>query len=212
LLANAKHSSGLYYRALTTGADGGGDAPTAIDTMPSDALLSDVQGGVMLAFMRANEVTNADTATFAPFALYDFVGKADALFQALGAANLWDATGGGYSEGFVPSSSTMLTNKTTRSNAAIFAALHRKFLDMPPRDAGPQTPEVVVLHGLRMLLIQQVTAHGSLFAVVDNQTGYFRAATHDFRFTSEPRAASYTAAANAAALEGLSEQAYGRQL
>jgi len=208
LFARAMHSSGLFYRALTTGADGGGDAPASIDSLPADALLSETQAVVMLSLLRANALLLADSTTFAPFASYDFTGKADALFRAMIAAKLWDDAGSGYIEGYVPSTSTFLTNKTTRANALMYAAVHRKFYDAPPRDAGAMSPEVVQLKALRAVMTQEVPQNTSLLTIVVNQNAFLRASTKDYMLLTETRGASYTARDTAAALEAMSEQGY----
>ncbi len=198
----------LYYRALLTSADPDHDT-LASGTLPSDALLSDVQATVMLSLMRANELVLANTTTLATFTSYGLPTLADDLFQAMNAAGLWDSNDRGYLEGYVPSTSTFLTDKPTRANALMFGAIHRKFIDAPPFDAGATTIDVVQLKALRSLLISQQPNNSSLLSIVFDQTSYLRASSRDYKLTQAPLAGSYTAAATAAALEGLSEQLYG---
>ncbi len=210
----------LYYRSLVTSGDPNHDALAG--AMPNDALLSDVQATVMLALMRANELVLANPTVLGAFTGYGLASNADQLFRAMNTAGLWDSADRGYLEGYVPSTSTFLTNKPTRANALMFGAIHRKFIDAPPFDAGSATIDVVQLKALRSLFIQQQPDNSSLLSVVFDQTSYFRASSRDYRLAqlppsdggtsdagTEPRAASYTAAATAAALEGLSEQLYG---
>jgi hypothetical protein len=122
--------------------------------------------------------------------------------------SLWDSNDRGFFEGYIPSTQTLLTTKSTLANGYMFGAVHHAFYD-DPADASAGSPEVVELRGLRSLLLDRVPQNSSLFSVVQDQSAYLRASTKDYQLTTEPRAASYRMRSIAAALEGLNEQFYG---
>ena len=210
----------LYYASLVTSGDAGHDA-LASSPLPNDALYTEVQAHVMLSLLRAQAVVrdNAkpDGGALAGLASYPFKEHVEDLLAAMnGSVALWDQANNGYFEGYVPSTASLLTNKPTAANALMFAAIHRKFFDDPPFDAGPSSADVVQLRALRKLLLDGAPQYTSLFSVVTNQEAYLRAASSDFHLALlpgdagvAPRASSYESAAIAAALEGLNEQLYG---
>ena len=215
----------LYYRALVTSVDPGHDS-LAASPLPSDALYAEVQARVMLSLLRAQELVRSNAGALTAIATYPFQAHAVDLFYAMNGSasaadagvvvSLWDAANNGYFEAYVPSTATFMTNKPTAANALMFAAIHRKFYDDPPADAGPGTLDVTQLRALRKLLIDRAPQYSSLFSVVINQDAYLRASSSDYHLAElpddagvEPRAGSYESAAIAAVLEALNEQLYG---
>jgi hypothetical protein len=224
--------------ASEAGADSGvALSPDELDPSapaPIDGLLTDVQGEVMLALMRANDIVQSNPAAFSSTAAatYPFVAHAEELFLATYNSGLWDPAassnagdgGAGFMEAIVASSGQLFTNKTTRANARLFAALHRDDFDDPP---GPASPLVEVLpntlNAERLLLTDPGQSLGSSFlSVVAAQQGYFRASSRAFGFAVldvsgdagsdaglEPLAQSYHAASIHDALESMTEQNLG---
>lgn len=206
--------TGMYFRALVTSADPGHDALAAAPPggPPADALLSDVQARIALALVRAQALVDQNPVALHGLASYPFEQRAEQAIAALDAPSksLWDATATGYMEGWVPSTATLLTDKPTRANALLFAAIHRASL-------MGNTPFASRTKALRPLLVDRSTPHAGLLTVVPDQTGYFRAVPAGFDFSSDggadagadPRARSYFSSAIADAIEGLDEQWYG---
>jgi hypothetical protein len=208
----------LYYASLVTSGDAGHDA-LATSPMPNDALYTEVQAHVMLTLLRAHALVRVGTdgGALSGLASYPFTAHVEDLLASMNnGIGLWDAVGQGFFEGYVPSTMSLLTNKPTAANALMFGAIHRKFFDDPPFDAGPESTEVVELKAIRKLLLDRTPENSSLFSVVTNQEAYLRASSPDFHLAllpgdagTEPRAASYQSAAIALTLEGLNEQLYG---
>jgi hypothetical protein len=203
--------TGMYFRALVTSADPDHDAlaPAPPEGPPADALLSDVQARVALALLRAQDLLDTNPTALKSLAAYPFEQRAEEAIAALDAPtpSLWDATGTGYAEGWVPSTATLLDDKPTRANALMLAALHRAGL-------MGNTPFAARTKALRPLLLARMPAHTGLLDVLQDQDGYLRTAPASFDFTGgdagdAPRARSYFSSAISAAVEGLSEQWYG---
>jgi hypothetical protein len=229
LYNRARHTSGMYYRALVTSADPQHDA-LAPSPQGNDVLLSDVQATVALTLSRASALVTdpkkggmLSSATQAyPFNLYS-----SELLDALnGSLSLWDQSAdagtpnadagvaAGYIEGVVPATSTLLRNRSTRANALLLGAVHRHIID----DSGKQGWQG---KWLRAELIKELPVGSSLLAVVQNQSGYLRASSFDYGLAVlsadggdgglVPLARSYDAASIGAALEALNELWYGWQ-
>lgn len=209
----------LYYRALVTSTDADHDAlAVSTSATPSDALLLEVQAAIALNLARAQELVTGSPVFNATVKAYPFETNADALITAMNGPpiSLWDGpqdpdagVGGGYFEGYVPSTGAMLTNKPTRGNALAFAAIHRVINDT----AGPLSWQ---LRYLRTILTKKLPVHSSLYSVVADQSALLRASSQGFDLATlfapdggpgapEPRAASYNTAAVAAACEGFNE-------
>lgn len=203
--------TGMYFRALVTSADPGHDALATAppEGPPADALLSDVQARIALALVRAQALVNKNPVALQSLAGYPFEQRAEQAIAALDAPakSLWDATGTGYAEGWVPSTATLLTNKPTRANALLLAAIHRASL-------MGNTAYAARTKALRPLLLARVPPHAGLLSVVPDQNGYLRSAPSTFDFAggdagAATRAKSYFSAAISSVIEGLSEEWYG---
>jgi hypothetical protein len=149
--------------------------------------------------------------------------RAEAALSALDAtptsAPLWDASGGssdddggtlgsGYVTGWVPSTSTLLTDKPTRANALLMAAFYRAAL----MGNGPHPARSHEIFALFSPANQPPSV--SFLSVVLNQNGFFQQVPHNLDFFgfdagTNPRAESYFSSANAVAVEGLTELWYG---
>jgi len=209
-------------------------APTPDPSVPVDALLADTQATFALAMVRAQALVTSDTVAhltgtdgatgpvtdagvtgpFVPILDVPFEALADSAMSAMnGAHSLWDATppdagtGYGYMDGYIPSSKTFITSKSTRPNALMAAAVYRAFL-------GGDALFRKQLRSLLQLLVEQqsitVPLGSSFLSVIPAQVAYFRAATRGFTLLdSGTLPASYTTAAVTAAVEGLNEQLVG---
>jgi hypothetical protein len=166
------------------------------------------------------------TGPFVPILDFPFEARADQVIAAMnGPHSLWDgpvtcppdgstglcsgsAPGAGYMDGYVPSTHSFITTKSTRPNAFMAGALWRGVhTDLNPY--GFQLPTLIPL------LIAQASAsvppHSNLITVVPSQQAFFQTVSKAFELLdagSDP--ASYTTGAVGAAVEGLTEQLFGR--
>jgi hypothetical protein len=136
---------------------------------------------------------------------------------------LGDTGFGGFMDGYLPSTSQVLTTKTTRTNAYMFAVMRLQFIATTgPLEGIPPTPaEGEEGQALRVLLsnedagseLMNFTPNRSFLSVVTSQQAYFETATQGFKLpknTSEtPTAQSYTAADIAAVVQGFNAQLIG---
>ncbi len=216
---------GLYYAALVTSADPAHDAlaPAAAGGLPADALLTDVAGRVALALTRAQALVTQNPTLLPSLIGIPLEQRAEDLLAALDAPpkDLWDTSGGisdgdggvvgtGYFTGYVPSTGQLLTDKQTRANANIMAALHRATVQGDPANGTR-------VYALRDLLSDTAHPNGALITVVPNQNGYFVQVPRSFTFQGadaggDTRWMSYFASANAYAIEGLNELLVGLTL
>lgn len=222
---NAASPSGMYYRALVTGggggADGGssGDVPIVIDTWPADALLTEVQATAMFALLRAAALVAVQPSLSAASS-YGYFGDVDAIYDGMhGSPSLWDATLGGYYEGYVPSAGALFMDKPSAANGIMYGALAYNLLENAPANVEAGAPQVTELATERTVLTQLGLMSSSLITVIANQQAFFRASSSAFGLanayaangsptTTEPGASTYLTAATSAVLEGLSAQAY----
>jgi hypothetical protein len=126
--------TGLFYQALVTSADPGHDAP-GTGMFANDALLSDVQGPIVLGLARAQTAASA-LAVDGGSAAAPYAAQIEALVTALTTAGLFNGAttapqGGGpavpaaWMQGLVPSLGQTLTNQTTASNALLMGGYAR---------------------------------------------------------------------------------------
>jgi hypothetical protein len=228
-------TTGMLYTALVAnrGPDGGtGDvlAPTTPSMPPSDALLADTQATFALALIRAQYLVTSNTTAllggadssgpivdagvtgpFVPILDLPLEAWADSVIHAMnGSQSLWDGvslgSGKGYLDGYVPSTSTFITSKSTRANSFMAAVARRSFINNDPI-LDNQRPSLV------QLLIAQsfsVPLHSNLITVLPMQLAYLRGASQTFDvLDSGPNPSSYTSAAVSSAVEGLNEQLFG---
>jgi hypothetical protein len=210
--------TGLYFAALVTSADPGHDAlaPASPSGPPADALLTEVNGRIALAFLRAQALATSVPSAIPAVAALPLEARAEALLGALDNTpqSLWDSSGGpsngdggtlgsGYFTGWVPSTQQILTDKSTRANALLLAALH----DAVTMGDGP---DIARVGALRSVLTDQTLLNTGFLTVVDDQNGYFLTVPSGFDFGGvdaggNPYQKSYFSSANTAAIEGLSE-------
>jgi hypothetical protein len=200
--------TGLYYAALITSADTGNDAlaPAAAGGPPADALLTEVNGRIALAYIRAQQLALGTPAAAPAVVALPLEGWAEAVLTALDGTTpqngLYDDTAGGYYTGWVPSTQQILTDKPTRANAILMAALH----DALVYGNGPDPMRPVELLGL---FTNTAKLGVSLIGVVPGQNGYFLTVPPDFDWDQEagaiPRLESYYSIANTSTIEGLTE-------
>ena len=212
-------TTGMFYRALVTSVDPGHDGldTTVTPGAPSDVLLSDVQATIALSCLRALDLTTIHAVALPIAAAFPFQDTANAAVSGLdGTPSLYDgppgdagATSTGVMEGFVPSTSSVLTGKTTRANAFLLATLHRLNL------LGG-TPYAYQINPLRHVLLDAIgpaNVNTSLFTVIPDQNAYFRASTRDFHLAdagpADPRPASYKSRAVLDFVEGINENFWG---
>ena len=135
--------TGLFYKSLITSSDPGHDA-LAMVSPANDALLTDVQGPVVLGLARAYSAAVAlqgpdsgigpvpnypawgdaivASMNAAPLALFDGV---QSLGDGGNVMNAPPAPPGAFFEGYVPSTGATMTNKTVAGNALLFAGFAR---------------------------------------------------------------------------------------
>lgn len=197
----------MYLRSLRV-VPGGTKDDSSHAPAPADLVLSDVAATIALALTRAQDLVTKNPTALSKVSTYPFEVHAEEAIASLNAAPpLWDAMGLGYMEGYVPSTTTLLTGKPTRTNALMFAAIHRANLT-GTTPFGPQ------LKPLRTLMLERVPPNTTFFSLDGNQSGYFLKVSKGFAFAAndaglEPRAKSYFSAAASAAVEGLNEQYFG---
>jgi hypothetical protein len=197
-------STGMVYRSMLRA--GSVDEPSGPE--PRDAMLLDVQATVALSMLRAHEMIEANAGAFSLAGSWPWLANAEALLEAVNAVpGMWDAGRGGYSEGWVPSTAQLMTDKTTRGNGRMLSAVHRAAVMGSSPYAGQMT-------ALRAMLMQRMPAHTSLLSARDGQVGYFLRVPADFDLDSEQGAAaryrSYFSRANGWGCEALDDGWFGK--
>lgn len=229
--------TGLFYESVTTSMATTGDTPAGT-TYTADALLTDVQGTVVLGFSRALAATNALAANTvdasadagSPVAAYKL--QIEALVTAMTGAGLFDgqttmptgATGappGAFMEGLIPSTGVKLTNMTTLGNARLMGGYARA------KSLGVPTAWSWELAGIRAAVAFGPTLlpHTNMVSVVTGaqnsiaQLSYLTAVSQAWDFAPgfsaggtdgglAPGAKTYDTAAMNAIIEGLSQYWY----
>jgi hypothetical protein len=223
LYARARHPSGLYYADLVTSSDLDHDALGAVVT-PSDALLAETQASVAASLTRMSAIVQA--TSFVPLASFPFGAQIASPLNGLNGVapgggaglSLWDPTsneattaacaalpdaaacgGSGFFVRYLPSTSGLDNSaKTLRANALALVAIHRSLI-------SPGTAASIDLAPLLALFESQLGP--SFISIVSNQSSYFPAVAGDL---SVATSRSFTAQANAYAIEALTEQWIGR--
>jgi hypothetical protein len=228
LFARGRHSSGLYYAYLVTSADPDHDALATVIT-PDDALLTETQASVAASLMRARGLVT--TANLVELSLYPFSDQVGSTLSALkgvvsdgGAGfSLWDPTstaattaacttdedassacgGSGFFVRWLPSGAGLDNSaKTIRGNGLLFSAIYRAIVAAPNAASIDFEP-------LQALFEYRLGVAGDSFmTLVFNQASYPDAVSADLKLPSAP---SFTAQANAYAIEALTEQWVGHQ-
>jgi hypothetical protein len=222
LLAN-RNESGIGPDAL---------APAASSALPNDALLTDTQATFALAMVRAQYLVTANTVVtigglegggaptdggvkgpFLPVLDLPLEAWADAAMKALnGAHALWDGpvgdggrgAGQGYMDGYILSTQTLITTKSTRPNAFMVAAIRRGYTNGGGIDYYLQIQTLV--HLLATPQAFNVPESSSFFTILPAQVAFLRGATRAFLpLEAGVDPTSYTNAAVSAAVEGLNE-------
>jgi hypothetical protein len=231
LYTRARHSSGLYYTYLVTSSDPDHDALATVIT-PNDALLTETQASVAASLLRTSGLVTTDNLV--ELSLYPFADQVRPTLNAVkglasdgGAGfSLWDPTptpattaacltdedassacgGSGFFVQWLPSG-TGLDNsaKTIRGNALLFAALYRAIVPAPNAASIDFEP-------LQALFEDQEGILGySFMTLVFMQNSYPDAVSATLGFLqSDPSAQTFTAQANAYAIEALTEQWVGQ--
>ncbi len=228
LAARARHSSGLYFADLITSGDPDHDA-LATSPTPNDALLADTQASVAASLLRAAALVQA--ASNVQLSQYPYAAQAAAVLSATKgvppdggtSVSLWDPTptvatvtacntiedgaacgGSGFFFQYLPSTGAVdNSEKTIRSNALAFAAVHRSIV--LPGSAVSVDYEV-----LTALFEAQTSGPNQSFAsVISPQASFPDAVSASLALL--PASASFTAQADAYALEALTEQWIGRK-
>ncbi len=223
--------TGLFYASLTTSQDPGHDRLGATSPAP-DALLTAVQGPVVLAYARAQAAAVQLSLSSSPYAQWG-----SALVASMSTLGLFDgptmdpldaggvgtppAPPGAFLEGTVPSLGVVLTNKPVRANALMLGGFVRV-------GAVTASPLAYENNGLRWALdeyapgatINTVTwgPNKSFLSVVLDPHGYVVQQAHlsstsrDWHLAQAapdagalPGASDYDTAANLAAIEGLTQ-------
>lgn len=201
-------STGMIFRSLMTSGDPDHDALAG--DQPQDVLLTDVQATVAFALLRAWDMLAQDDSGKGLVSSFPYKARAETvLVNANGTASLWDGAKGGYIAGYVPSTSSRITDKPTRGNALMLAAARRLFVIGEPGQAGQINP-------LRALLLSRLPLHASLLSATADQMSYFLAVPSDYDIDAvpvgtTPRLKSYFSRANAVVVEALYDQWYGTQ-
>ena len=201
-------STKRYYQLLVPSGAPGHDDISPRAQAPADLLTTDAAATVALALLRAQDLVDHNGAALVRIAGYPLVDYAN---QAIAAANaspsLWDAQGGGYMEASSQSRGVVYSNKPTRANALMFAAIHRA-------NVQSGTPQRDQLKPLRDLMTLRQPENASLLSVTPGQNAYFLEASRDFGvalldagFPGDTQ--SYVSAATFAACEGFNEQLVG---
>jgi hypothetical protein len=234
-------ASGLYHASLlTTGSssDALGDLTAPAELLSSDVEAT----VILYLIRSQERVTSAaepedagpeagvplDAPLIGPLASmgdFPFLPRIDALIAGMDA--LWDGSpellgdGGkdagaagreGYMDGLVPSTHTLVTTKSTRPNAYMFASLHLQLLL-----EGRAFTRVHELNAARVLLANELPGqllmnpgmNTSFLNAVSGQQAYFDTLSQGFALL--PADQSYTAAAVAATIAGFNEQLVGFQ-
>jgi hypothetical protein len=214
--------TGLFYQALVTSGDPMHDA-LGPGVPTSDAVLTDVQGPIVLGLARAQDLETTlqnanDAGTDAEtLPANTYWNEANTLVTSMHAL-LWDGAAppasGAFMEGTVPSEGFTITNKPTFGDAMLLGGFHRVAYGV----GATLSP----LLGSRRAALTQQQSSSSLFSVVSSgQTGFLRAASRDWSFAitftadggtlgQETGATQYRTDAMAAAVEGLTQLWRGR--
>ncbi len=168
----------LYRRVLVPGAFAVADDLSPRAPFPADLLSTETTGRVAYALLRANDLVTSSQRGGGPIRLldgYPFVVRANEAIAALnGSQSLYDADLGGYYEGWVPSTGTLLTNKSTRANTLIFSAIHRAdFVGVSPY--GSQ------LKPLRAVLSVRSPLGAGILTSSAGQNAFFASVSKDYR-------------------------------
>ena len=228
LYNRARHPSGLYYADLITSQDPGHDALASVVT-PNDALLSDTSASVASALMRMNGIVQ--TVGVGPLSSFPFTTQAISPLSGLqgvapaGASgfSLWDPTptadtttscaaledasgcsGSGFFVRYLPSTAGLdNSSKTIRANALAFGAIHRSLVT-------PGTAADLDVLPLTALFESQSGPNASFLSITGavNQASYPDAVSATLGLL--PTSPSFTAQADAYAIEALTEQWIGR--
>jgi hypothetical protein len=212
--------TGLFYGSLVTSSDPGHDM-----VADDGSLLTDVQGTIVLAMARAQDLSDSFAAMQdggppsdggLPTSYYDGLGNT--LIDALTKASLFDgpaaqdaALPGAFMEGL--RGAPVLTNKPLLGNAFLLGGLHRIAIAIGADD-GYEAKQ------LRAALLGQLPLNSSFLSIVNNQNAYLRAASRDWHFAIaytaeggdaglEPHAQSYRTDAVAAMVEGMTQLWHG---
>jgi hypothetical protein len=209
-------------------------APGTTPGLPSDALLADTQATFALAMVRAQGLVTSNTVAhltgldggdgsigdggvtglFVPVLDIPFEAWADATMKAMnGTPSLWDGTtvdGGGtptngYMDGYVVSTGTLITTKSTRTNALMAGAIALAYTNGADLTFYSQRQTLVQL----LIAVQSFTIplNSNLITILPLQVAYLRGGTRQFQpLDAGPNPLSYTSAAVSAAVEGLNDQ------
>jgi hypothetical protein len=189
-----------------------------------DALLTEVQGKIALTLYRAAALAATSTMLLPEVTAFPFDDRGAEILQSLNGTpvSLWDGTvqipdaggaGSGYLEGYVPSTQTYLTNKPTRANALVYAALRHEQID--DVSGAPHAGQIPVL---RQLFTDQLNPQRGLLELFASQTAYVHGGTRNFDVLQlpadagpDPSATIYEAEAIDDGVEAMSEYWYGLQ-
>ena len=227
LYTRARHASGLYYSYLVTSSDPDHDALASV-LSPNDQLLTETQASVAESLMRTSGIVTTDNVQ--ELSLYPFRDQIKSPLNGLkGIAsdggvgfNLWDPTstvatttfcttvddasaacgGSGFFVRYLPSSTGLdNSSKTIRGNALLWGAIYRSLV-------LPGTAASIDYEPLQALFEFQTGVPGDSFlTLVFNQASYPNAVTAGLGLL--PSSPSFTAQANAYAIEALTEQWIG---
>jgi hypothetical protein len=227
LYTRARHSSGLYYADLVTSSDPGHDALANVVT-PSDALLTETSASVAASLMRASTIVT--TNALASLSLYPFATQVVSPLSGLqgispdGGAGfaLWDPTpttdttaacalledasacgGSGFFVRYLPSGPSLDNgSKTLRGNALAFVAVQHSLV-LRGAAAG------IDFEPLQALFESTQGVNQSFVTQEFDQVAYLNALSATLGVL--PTGGSYSAQANAYAIEALTEQWVGQQ-
>jgi hypothetical protein len=230
LYARARHPSGLYYADLV--ASGGESDVLASVVTPNDALLSDTQASVAASLLRMSGIvqkTGLPTLASFPFgtqAVSPLSGLQGVAPPGSGGpgVSLWDSTptaataascglledasacsGSGFFIRYLPSTGLDNSQKTIRANALAFAAIHRSLVT-PGSAAGIDVlPLSALFESQAGVNVSFLTVTGAL-----RQASYTAAVSGALSLLPDPASATFTAQADAYAIEALTEQWIGR--
>ena len=191
----ARHApTGMTYRSLVTSDDPAGDSPRSAD------LTADVQATIALALLRMLDLTPADAGATPLLAHYPLSAHAISAVASLhGTSGLWDDAGIGTFAAYSLDGGVVDTTKPTRANALLLGAMHRSF-----GAVGSTTSNADVAALFKRLASTTVGDPGFLTVIVD-QAAFFDAVASDFHLV-DGGVPPYSAAATAAACDGLNEQ------
>jgi len=226
--------TGMFFQSLVTSGDPGHDALGA-GAPADDALLTDVQGSIVLGLARAQDLfstlqSSADAGVEAGVVpVNTYWHEADAVVTGMVGASLWNGmiapdggivsnpAPGAFFEGILHPDGGTMTNMTTLGNSLLLGGFHRVA-------AGIGSSARYVPVQIRDALTQRLPTSSSLFSVVGDLAGqmaYVRAASSSWGLAvsfgadggaggPEPGATEYRADATFAVLEGLTQIWQGR--